>query len=142
MLHLQICYGKVPVYLRRNKQQVTAERDAFDTYMKMREQPVSHMSVCASVILLDRHEHWNGNTALQSQPWRSMLHIQKGRADDVAKSPLRAWHMHLGVFWALPAWCTVEMSGLNGLHHLGSHCTSWRGHCGLCAMSPGQVARH
>lgn len=41
----KICYGKVPVYLKRNKQQVTAERDAFETYMKMREQPSSNASV-------------------------------------------------------------------------------------------------
>ena len=42
-------YGKAPVYLRRNKQRIAAEREQLETYLKMRFDPV-----CVCVCLCAR----------------------------------------------------------------------------------------
>lgn len=33
-------YGSVPVYLRRNKARVAEEKEAFETFLRMRQEPV------------------------------------------------------------------------------------------------------
>lgn len=39
-------FGSVPMYLRRNKARVQEEREQFETYLRMRREPVSARHSC------------------------------------------------------------------------------------------------
>mmetsp|Transcript_10509 Transcript_10509/g.28765 ORF Transcript_10509/g.28765 Transcript_10509/m.28765 type:complete len:246 (-) Transcript_10509:679-1416(-) len=85
-------YGKPPVYLRRNKQRIAAEREHLETYLKMRFDPdpgamVTQLSEDERQELL-RHlkRKWASvNTAYQKQPLSMDSDQKKHRKEEIER---------------------------------------------------------
>mmetsp|Transcript_18819 Transcript_18819/g.32130 ORF Transcript_18819/g.32130 Transcript_18819/m.32130 type:complete len:246 (+) Transcript_18819:61-798(+) len=86
-------YGSVPIYLRHNKAKVASERDQFETYMRMRQEPAagSHVSELSQEERNDLLRHlklkWGSlNNAFQRQPLSTDTEQKKHRKEELARA--------------------------------------------------------
>lgn len=56
-------FGSVPVYLKRNKARVQEEKEQFETYLRMRREPVRTQHICITVRLQGCAKHTLEHTA-------------------------------------------------------------------------------